>query len=99
MMQMSPITIPELDHQVKETRDAIENLLNDKFSAKSGSTLDLEKANVALRKEIEQVKSWLKNSPCAVSQPLRNNIVRTDTVPLLFSSVGNVFCSRKNQYL
>ena len=44
---------------MKETRDAIENLLNDKFSAKSGSTLDLEKANVALRKEIEQVKIHL----------------------------------------
>ena len=51
------VTISQLDEQVKETRDAIENLLNDKFSAKSGSTLDLEKANVALRKEIEQVKS------------------------------------------
>ena len=44
---------------MKETRDAIENLLNEKFSVKSGSTLELEKANVALRKEIEQVKSQM----------------------------------------
>ena len=56
-VDLDNVTISQLDDQVKETRDAIENLLNDKFSAKSGSTLDLEKANVALRKEIEQVKS------------------------------------------
>ena len=53
------ISKSEGHHQVKETRDAIENLLNDKFSVKSGSTLELEKANVALRKEIEQVKSQM----------------------------------------
>ena len=61
-----PTFPPDPCQQVKETRDAIENLLNDKFSGKSDSTLELEKANVALRKEIEQVESWLKNSPCAV---------------------------------
>ena len=52
-----PTFPPDPCQQVKETRDAIENLLNDKFSGKSDSTLELEKANVALRKEIEQVKS------------------------------------------
>ena len=56
-VSIADVTIHKLNRQVKETRDAIENLLNDKFSAKSGATLDLEKANVALRKEIEQVKS------------------------------------------
>ena len=54
---IADVTIHKLNRQVKETRDAIENLLNDKFSVKSDSTLELEKANVALRKEIEQVKS------------------------------------------
>merc|ERR1719234_1670851 len=73
------------DNKVKETRDAIENLLNDKFSAKSGSTLDLEKANVALRKEIEQVKNDLRNNDLESFKNIVNST--NDTHNKLISSI------------
>jgi hypothetical protein len=74
-----------VDNKLKAAKDDFETLLNDKLCTKSGSTLDLEKVTVGLRKEIDQVKTDLRNNDLESFKNIVNST--NDTHNKLISSI------------
>jgi len=73
------------DEKVKAVKDDFNLLLNDQLSSKSTSTLDLEKVTAGLRKELEQVKTDLRNNDLESFKNIVNST--NDTHNKLISSI------------
>ena len=73
------------DNKVKAVKDDLEKLVNDKIKVKSPATLDLEKAFAGLRKEVEQVRTDLRNNDLESFKNIVN--CTNDTHNKLISSI------------
>jgi hypothetical protein len=74
-----------LDGKIKAVKDDFENLLNEKIKTKNPSTLDLEKVTEGLKKEIDQVKTDLRNDDLESFKNIVNST--NDTHNKLISSI------------